>query len=63
MVEPRVDNIIKGDFYCPRCGELMREKRPKNDKFLIRHREKTVRLSCLCGYYQDRIVSKEDFLD
>lgn len=57
------EDIIKGDFYCPRCGELLREKRPLKDKFIVRNKDRTVRLSCRCGYYEDRVVNKEDFIE
>jgi hypothetical protein len=63
MMYEDITDIVKGNFHCPRCGGLMREKRPNADKFLVRNREKTVRLSCLCGYYEDRVLSPEDFMD
>ena len=59
MSEINID-VIKGEFYCPRCGILMMEKKPK-DRFVVRNKEKTVRLYCCCGYIEDRIISPEDF--
>ena len=53
-------DIIKGDYRCPHCQSLLNEKRPK-DKFVIRNKERTVRLFCVCGYYRDDIVKFEDF--
>ena len=57
------DDIINGEFFCPRCDSLLREFRPKNDRHVIRHKDRTVRLSCKCGYYRDDVVNLEDFKD
>lgn len=54
------DDIIKKEFFCPRCDSKLMEKIPK-DKFIVNKKEFTVRLYCPCGYYRDEIVSKEDF--
>ena len=57
-----MEDVLKQDFNCPRCGGKMFEKRPK-DKYIIRNKERTVRLTCVCGYYRDDIVKLEDFKD
>ena len=62
MIAENLDDIIKGDYHCPRCGQLLREKKPK-DRFIIRNKDTTIRLSCVCGYYEDRIIKPEDFQD
>lgn len=54
-----MDDIIKGEFYCIRCGGLMSEKRPVNDKFLVVNKNKIVRLQCKCGYYEDKVIDNE----
>jgi C4-type Zn-finger protein len=48
------DDIIKEEFKCPRCGETLKEKFPK-DKFIVRRKLLTLRLFCSCGYYRDEI--------
>lgn len=53
------DDILKKHFNCPKCGNKMFEKRPK-DKYIIQHKEWTVRLACVCGYYRDDVVNPED---
>lgn len=55
-----MEDVLKKDFACPKCGDKMFEKRPK-DKFIVRDKDRTVRLSCVCGYYRDDIVSPADF--
>ena len=55
-------DIIKNEFFCPRCWLLLMEKKPKS-KFIIRNKDRTVRLYCKCGYFEDRIVNIEDFKD
>ena len=57
MMYEKEEDIIAGEFHCPRCGAVMREKKPKADKYLVRNKEKTVRLLCRCGYYEDKIVT------
>lgn len=52
-MEPRID-VIKGEFKCPHCGSLLFEKRPK-DKYIVRNKERIIRLSCVCGYYRDEV--------
>lgn len=54
---------MRGDYFCPRCRSKMIEKRPKKDRFLVRNRELSVRLICSCGYYEDRVLERGDFLD
>jgi hypothetical protein len=56
-------DILKEDFNCPRCKNKMFEKRPTKDKYIVRNKERTVRLSCVCGYYRDDLVKPEDFKD
>jgi hypothetical protein len=56
-----MDDIIIQEFRCLRCGSIMIEQIPKEDKHLVRDKEKIVRLHCPCGYYEDRIVKPEDF--
>lgn len=55
-------DVVKGDFNCPRCRQIMMEKRPKS-RFIVRNKEKTVRLYCRCGYTEDRVLNPDDFLD
>lgn len=55
------EDVIKGDFHCPRCGAVMKEKKPK-DRFVVRNKERTVRLYCPCGYIEDRVINPEDFI-
>ena len=57
------NNVVKGDFYCPRCKGKMIEKRPTNDKRVVVNKNHTVRLKCPCGYYEDRVMESSDFLD
>jgi uncharacterized C2H2 Zn-finger protein len=57
-----IDDVVKGEYHCPRCGGMLKEKRPTDDKFLVRNKDKTIRLKCPCGYYEDRVVDDEDFL-
>lgn len=57
------DDVIKGEFKCPRCGAVLKEKRPLKDRLLLRHKERTVRLYCPCGYLRDEVVRPEDFHD
>lgn len=63
MIGETTNDIVKGEFHCPRCGGRMNEKRPKVDKRLVRNKERTVRLSCPCGYYEDRVLDSDDFTD
>lgn len=59
-----IEDIITGEQHCPKCGYLMREIRPRNDKHLVIKKEHTVRFLCPCGYYEDRvIVDPKDFKD
>lgn len=51
-----MDDIVKEEYYCPRCGSLLKEKLPTNDKYLIVNKEHTLRLFCPCGYYRDEII-------
>lgn len=55
-----MEDILKHDFNCPRCGGKLFEKRPK-DKYIVRDKDRTVRLSCVCGYYRDDIVDINEF--
>lgn len=57
------DDVVKQDYYCPRCNLKMMEKRPKKDKHVIVHKDQVVRLSCVCGYYRDEVLNPEDFKD
>ena len=57
------DDVITGEFYCPRCGGLLKEKRPKADTRLVCNKEFIVRLMCQCGHYEDKVVKPKDFLD
>jgi hypothetical protein len=61
MMYENIDDVIDGDFHCPRCGMIMREIRPKDDIHLIRDKEYTIRLLCVCGYYEDRVVKPDLF--
>jgi hypothetical protein len=61
-MKPEENDVVIGDFYCPRCNSKLDEKRPK-DKFIVRNKTTTVRLSCKCGYYEDRVMNIGDFLD
>ena len=63
MMYEDINDIVKGEFHCPRCGGLMNEKRPKGDKFLVRNKDRTVRLQCPCGYYEDRVLDPDDFIN
>ena len=58
-----MNDIIKGEYYCPRCGCLLDEKRPLKDKHIVINKNFTVRLSCKCGYYEDRVIHLKDFKD
>ena len=60
MMYEKEEDIIAGEFHCPRCGEVMREKKPTYDRFLIKDKAKIVRLLCLCGHYEDKIVTDSD---
>jgi hypothetical protein len=53
------DDIVPEEFWCPRCGGILKEKRPK-DKRLVRNEEITVRIFCPCGYYRDEILPAKD---
>lgn len=55
------DDILKKEFRCLRCGGILKEKRPLNDKFLFKDINRTIRLFCPCGYYRDEIAPLEDF--
>lgn len=55
------DDVIKGEYPCPRCGATLKEKRPRKDRLLQVNRERTVRLFCVCGYSRDVTVKPEDF--
>jgi C4-type Zn-finger protein len=57
-----MDDVLKEDYECPKCGNKMFEKRPK-DKYVVRNKELTVRLYCVCGYYRDDVVNQNDFKD
>lgn len=53
------DDIIKSEYKCPNCSETLKEKFPK-DKLLVRRKLLTIRLSCNCGYYTDRVIKSSD---
>jgi len=48
-------DIIPEQFNCPRCGSILFEKIP-NDKYVLKNKLNTIRLSCTCGYYRDEII-------
>ena len=52
-MENKSDTIIS-EFRCPVCGSSLSEKRPK-DKYIVRNKERIIRLSCVCGYYRDEV--------
>jgi hypothetical protein len=56
------DDIIKGEFFCPKCGSKLKEKRPVNDKRIVKNKDKIVRFFCVCGYYRDGEVNSDDFI-
>jgi len=56
MMYEGIEDIINGDYHCPRCGMIMREIKPKDDILLVNNKEYTVRLLCPCGHYEDKIV-------
>lgn len=58
-----MSDVVKQEFKCIRCGGLMIEKRPKEDKFIINNKNRIVRLLCPCGHYEDRVMNLEDFKD
>lgn len=57
------DDVVKMEYRCPLCGSILKEKRPKKDKYLIVNKQNIVRFFCVCGYYRDDIVKPEDFKD
>lgn len=63
MINETDADIVRGDFHCPRCGGLMEENRPEEDKHLVINKHLTVRLKCPCGHYEDRVMNKLDFLN
>ncbi|TRO54807.1 hypothetical protein E2P64_08365 [Candidatus Bathyarchaeota archaeon] len=60
MIDETIDDVIKGDYHCPRCGLVMKEKKPK-DRHIVRDKDRTVRLFCVCGHLRDIVVNPEDF--
>lgn len=60
-INNNIDDVVNGEYHCPLCNALLKEKRPKKDKYLIINKDYIVRLFCVCGYYRDDIVSPEDF--
>jgi len=56
-----IEDIIHGEFHCPRCRMIMREIRPTEDKLLL-NKEYIVRLLCSCGHYEDKVVKPENLV-
>jgi hypothetical protein len=59
VTEP-TDDVVLGDYHCPRCDTVLKEKKPK-DRHLARNRDRTVRLFCTCGYVKDIVVTPDQF--
>ncbi len=51
-------DIIGNMLTCPICGGAMTVRKPTDDKNLIVHRDKTIRLHCKCGHTQDVVLNK-----
>jgi len=59
-VADATDDVVLGEYTCPRCGSVLKEKRPK-DRHLAREKDRTVRLFCPCGYVRDLVVKPDQF--
>lgn len=51
-----LNNIVNGEFKCPRCQIPLLEKIPKDERQI----RKVVRFFCPCGYYLD--ISVEELI-